>query len=538
VPTVVDLVVDGLLAAGVSRLFSVERGGPVVEAVEAAARARSLPVVRCHDAGAAVTMAAATGEVTGRPGAACSGAGAGVTASATGLAHALADRCPLIYLSARHAGATPASGARPVVDHAAHLGPIVKASVALGADSVSHWVAHAAQLALAEPRGPVHLDLPADVVSEAALPLAVSPRPRPAPPPDAARLDQAAAMIRAARRPLVLAGLECRPGDARWLRAFCEAVPAPALTTLKAKGAVPGPHPLAMGEFTGGAPEAPVLSRADLIVAFGLDAVELGARPWPYTAAVLRLARSPWSEPGARGGGFFTPALDVVGDLALILEELAPRLVGGDGRADWDVAEVDRLRRARRSAVEVPSARLAPHRVAQLCRALTPAGAIACIDPGEHAAVAAACWDAVEPGECLVSSGLALPGFALPAAIAARLAHPDRPVLCLTDVPGLLSAVPAMRTAVDLRLPVTVVVFDGRPVPDAAGSSEVRASAAREPDLPRLCLALGLPAFSAADETGFERALVQALGARAPSAIDARVDPAAYGRAPGLGAIG
>ena len=107
-----------------------------------------------------------TGELTGAPGAMLSTLGPGVSASATGLAHAFLDRSPLIYLSDRHPGAMLDFATHQAFDHAAFLIPVVKGSVVVTADSASHWIAHAAQLALKEPRGPVHLDLPADVASD------------------------------------------------------------------------------------------------------------------------------------------------------------------------------------------------------------------------------------------------------------------------------------------------------------------------------------------------------------------------------------
>jgi len=529
--------VEGLRRAQVLRLFGVPGGGSNLEILEAA-RAQGLPFVLCHQEWAACIMAAVTGELTGRPGAALSTLGPGVTASATGLAHAFLDRSPMIHLSDRHPEATLAFATHQALDHAAHLGPIVKASLTLAADSASHWVAHAAQLALRDPRGPVHLDLPADVAALAALPFAANPSPPPAPPPGAALLDGAAAMIRGARRPLVVAGLQCRPADAKWLRAFCEAVPAPILTTYKAKGAVAEPHPLAMGVFTGGALEEPVVGRADLIIAFGLDTVELIPRRWPYSAPVLSLARCPSSAPGlgaSGGGAYFRPALEVVGDLAMILEELAPRLVGADARADWDVAEIDRLRRARTAALEVTVSGLAPHRVVQLARELTPAGTIATVDAGAHMFPATAYWQAVEPGECLISNGLATMGFALPAAIAAQLLHPERRVLCFTGDGGLLMVVAELETAARLRLPVVVIVFNDGALSLIQVKQEQKGYAGvpmryEGPDLAALARSFGVVAFAASDETAFARALLSALAASGPTVIDARIDASGYRR--------
>jgi len=535
VPTVAELIVEGLLRAEVPRLFGVPGGGSNLEVLEAA-RARGLPFVLCHQEWAATIMAAVTGELTGRPGAVLSTLGPGVTASATGLAHALLDRSPLLYVSDRHPASVLAYATHQYVDHAAHLGPIVKGSVTVSPDSAGHWVAHAVQLALAEPRGPVHLDLPADVAGVPAVPVATAVTPPTMPTPDDALVERAAEMIRGAKRPLVIAGLGCRAADAKWLRAFCEALPAPVLTTYKAKGAIPDPHPLAMGIFTGGALEEPLVRRADLIIAFGLDSVELIPRRWSYTAPVLSLVRGPSSDPRLRaigGGAYFTPALEVVGDLGTILEDLAPRIMRRDVKADWDVAEVDRIRRERAAALEVPVPGLAPHRVAQIARELTAAGSIATVDAGAHMFQATTYWHALEPGELLISNGLATMGFALPAAIAAQLVHPDRRVICFTGDGGLMMVVAELETVARLRLPIVIVVFNDAALSlievkqEQKGFEGVSMRYAG-PDLIALGRAFGIRALAATDEPTLHGALIAAQTAPGPTLIDARIDPSGY----------
>ena len=534
-PTVAELIVEGLLRAEVPRLFGVPGGGSNLEVLEAA-RARGLPFVLCHQEWAATIMAAVTGELTGRPGAVLSTLGPGVSASATGLAHALLDRSPLLYVSDRHPASVLAYATHQYVDHAAHLGPIVKGSVTVSPDSAGHWVAHAVQLALAEPRGPVHLDLPADVAGAPAVRVATAVTPPTMPTPDDALVERAAEMIRGAKRPLVIAGLGCRAADAKWLRAFCEALPAPVLTTYKAKGAIPDPHPLAMGIFTGGALEEPLVRRADLIIAFGLDSVELIPRRWSYTAPVLSLVRGPSSDPRLRaigGGAYFTPALEVVGDLGTILEDLAPRIMRRDVKADWDVAEVDRIRRERAAALEVPVPGLAPHRVAQIARELTAAGSIATVDAGAHMFQATTYWHALEPGELLISNGLATMGFALPAAIAAQLVHPDRRVICFTGDGGLMMVVAELETVARLRLPIVIVVFNDAAlslieVKQAQKGFEGVSMRYAGPDLIALGRAFGIRALAATDEPTLHGALIAAQTAPGPTLIDARIDPSGY----------
>ncbi|HEV2053891.1 MAG TPA: thiamine pyrophosphate-binding protein [Methylomirabilota bacterium] len=534
-PTVAEILIDGLRRAGVQRIFGVPGGGSNLELLEAA-RAQGLSFVLCHQESAACIMAAVTGELGGAPGAVLSTLGPGVSASATGLAHAFLDRSPLIYLSDRHSTSALGFATHQAFDHAAFLAPVVKGSLTITAESAGHWVAHAAQLAMKEPRGPVHIDLPADVAGQPAVPFATTATPAPLPQPAAADLDSAVALIKKAKRPVVLAGLQCRAADAKWLRAFAEALPAPVLTTYKAKGALPDPHPLAMGVFTGGALEEPVVGRADLIIAFGLDTVELIPRRWSYTAPVLTLVRGPSGGPGRSavgGGGYFSPALEVVGDLGLILEELAPRL--HQHHADWDVVEVDRLRRERQRALEIGVPGLAPHRVVQITRELTPAGTIATTDAGAHMFQAAEYWQAVEPGEFLISNGLATMGFALPAAIAAQLAFPEQRVVCFTGDGGFMMVAAELETAARLRLPITVIVFNDAALSLIEIKQEQKGYAGASmryggPDLALLARSFGVTAWTAADESGFARALVAAQAAPGPTLIDARIDPSGYRR--------
>jgi len=510
VPTVADLLIQGVRETGTRRLFVAPGGGSTPMLLQSA-EAQGLPFTHAHSEFAACVMAAVSGELTGAPGVAVTGRGA--MAAAPGVEHARRDRAPMIVLTDDEPAASPAFTGESSFDVSTLYDVLAKQSRRVTADSAFRCIADAAQLSMQEPRGPVHLGLAPDVAGETALPVATTPRSMPLAPPDSAALDAAAALIEAANRPVVIAGLGCRAEDAGWVRAFAEASPAPVLTTFKAKGTVPEPHPLSLGVFTGGELEAPIVRRADLIVAVGLDAAEVEPRPWPYTAKVLHVARS------AHTGEGYRPAVQVIGEPGLVFEELAPRL-RGKARADWDVAEVDRLKREPTRRPTAAGAGLTPERVVQITRELTEAGTIATIDGGARMLPAALGWQAVARGECLVPNGLATAGFALPAAVAAQLVHPGRRVVCFTGVSGLMRVLAELETLARLTLPVVVIVLD------AGGLSPADPAA--------IGRGFGLGAWEASDEEAARRAIWSALDANGPALVEARVAaPGGYQRVAG-----
>jgi acetolactate synthase-1/2/3 large subunit len=424
-------------------------------------------------------MAAVTAELEEAPGAAALDLSSGVRHAVDGLAHAARDRTPVIVFTSGH----PDAGL---------LAPVVKASIVVTPSSAAHWIAHAAQLAMADPRGPVHLQVDSAHAEVAAVPVATAARRAPLPPPAAAGLDAMAEAIARAARPLLVAGLQCAADDAKWLRAFAEALPAPLLVTPKAKGALADPHPLALGLL---AADSAVLRRTDLIVAIGLDAVEVAPSLLPARTAVVHIARSPSTA-------LYRPVAEAVGDIALIIEELAPRLRGRD-RADWDVAELDRMKRATAMVPAALTSVLAQHRVVMIVRELTAAGTIATTD-----LPVAPYWQAVAPREFLIPNGLATFGYAVPAAIAAQLARPDRRVIAFARAAGLRAASGALSLAGGSGLPLVVVACN-----EIAAAEDV-APMARE---------TGAALYTADSEESFRRAFYEALTAHRPAVVDARL---------------
>jgi acetolactate synthase-1/2/3 large subunit len=303
------------------------------------------------------------------------------------------------------------------------------------------------------------------------------------------------------------------------------------LTTYKAKGVVPEGGPNAAGIVTGGTIEAPILAAADLIVGVGLDPVELIPAPWPYAAPVVLVGG--W--PTAADGDYFGDRLAaevVVPDLAGTLADLGPDL-----RSDWPTGAATDARQAAldrlRAAAPAEPDGVVPQAVATIARAVAPPGTIATVDAGAHMLATVPLWEADEPGQLLISSGLATMGFALPAAVAAALVRPDRRILCCTGDGGLSMTLAELETLARLHLAVTVVVFDDRALSLIAikqddaqgGEAAVRYTTV---DFASAAEALGVPAYRADEPAELRAALEKALARTGPALIDVAVDPAGY----------
>jgi acetolactate synthase I/II/III large subunit len=465
--SVAAVVADSLTRANVARVFAAA-GAP--HAVIDSAQARGLAVIETAGATAACVMAAVTAELVDAPGAALVSLRRGLAPVVDGAAHATRDRAAVIVMS-------DGEGDAPLLE------PVVKAGVVLDPASAAHWTAHAAQAAMTDPRGAVHVAIPDGVADVPAVPIATTVRP-PAPlPAPADALNALADAIAHAARPVLVAGLEIGPDDAKWIRALAESLPAPVLTTPKGKGALPDPHPLALGSI--GAAN-PLLAQADLIVEIGVDDVELIPDVWPASVRHARISRGP------RDGA-------VSGAIALIIEELAPRLRGRTG-ADWDVAALDRLKGSLRPPPPGPG--FARRRVVEIAREMTPAGTILTLD-----VPLADAWASVNPRECLIPNGVATLGFALPAGLAAALARDDTRIVAIGAAAGFDAMAAEWATAVRLGAPMVAVALNH------TGATDV-ATAAR---------AAGVDVVSAADEAGFRAAFERGWRARATTLIDAHV---------------
>ncbi|WP_284177800.1 thiamine pyrophosphate-binding protein [Rhabdaerophilum sp. SD176] len=383
--------------------------------------------------------------------------GPGAANAVNVVANALQDRVPLIVLTGRVDAAEAESYTHQVFDHQALFRPITKASLSASRGAVHRVIDRAVQIATSGQPGPVHVDVPI-AVAEGEEPADAFFRPAAAPGlPVPADLDRARAMLAAARRPIVLAGVDAvnhHAGAA--LRGFIEALGAPLVTSYKAKGLVDERHPLVLGG-AGLSPKAdrlllPALAEADCIVLAGYDPIEMRINwrdPFPAGVPVIDISATLPQHQMHRAD------LALVGDVGLVLSGLTP--AAGAAR-DVSVARAQPLREALATAFpDAPD--WGPHAVFHTIRALAPENTLASADSGAHRILLSQIWRCHAPRDLVQSSALCTMGCALPLALGMQMAEPDRPVIAFVGDAGLEMGIGELATARDLGLPVIVVVL-------------------------------------------------------------------------------
>jgi acetolactate synthase-1/2/3 large subunit len=331
-----------------------------------------------------------------------------------------------------------------------------------------------------------------------------------------------------ARRPVAIVGLGARqPGDAPAIRKLLETHGIPALVTYKAKGVVPDDHPCYAGLFTNAAIERPIVDASDLILAIGLDPVELLPRPWPYRQPCIHVGR--W-----RVGEHQVP---FVAQQIMDIGTAAHHITAALKHSEWDLEDVSRHVAAQRRAIDIETAKpgMTSQQVVRIAAGRLVRDWRVTVDAGAHMFPATMLWPCCEPNQMLISNGLSTMGFALPAAIGAALADRDRRVVALTGDGGLLMCAAELLTAVREKLRMITIVFSD----DSLSLIEIKQQRRRyKPsgvalgniNWPKLAEGLGLAAFTAATESELEAAIAQAVNESGPSLIEARIDRSNYAR--------
>ncbi len=425
------LVARALRGHGVRKLFTLS-GGHLFSIYDGC-RAEGIDIVDVRHEQAAAFAAEGWAKVTRTPGVCALTAGPGVTNGMSAMASAAQNHSPMLVLGGRAPAFRWGQGSLQEIDHLPFVAPVVKyAATAEATADIPRLIDEALSAAITPHSGPAFIDFPLDQVFSEAEPTPAGRLPEPwaGAPADAAEIERAAGLLRAAQRPVIMAGTGLYWGHGEQpLRALAEELHIPVFLNGLGRGCLPADHGLAFSRARGAA-----LGRADvaLVVGVPLD-FRLGfGAVFADEAHVIAIDAAPPERGHPR-----PVSAELYGALRATLDALragaAPDGAGAP-RAAWvqTLRGIETERRAEEAAeLADPRAPLHPMRIYGELARMLDRDAIVVGDGGDFVSYAGRVVDSYRPGcwldpgpyGCLGSG----PGYAL----AAKLAHPDRQVVLL-----------------------------------------------------------------------------------------------------------
>lgn len=462
--------------------------------------------------------------------------GPGDTNAMHGLKNAYEDCVPIIHISADVNPEDRGKGPIHEIEHNT-FDNAVKANIGVEHPrDLSRALERGIELAQAPPLGPVRLGIPSGVLDTEFAATPVTFDPERVHFDTTEQVEDAAALLRSAMRPLVYAGGGARRSSQgpRVVGELAEALDAPVVTTYKGKGVFPEDDPRMLGvtgsHFPAGARR--VLDRADVVLALGTDFDGVTTAHWslPMGERLIHVTLDPDAVDAA-----YEADVAIVDDVMAAGNALLSALSDVSLAETWDGATVAST--VREEYIESLHNRglfdggppLNTPEVLATVREVAPRETVVTTDVGGFRLWAKQVFEAYGPEEYVTAGSWAGMGVGLPAAIGAKLAHPDRPVVCLTGDGGLLMCIHELHTAATENQDVTVVVSNNSDYGIISKSPAIReytdSHQFRWPSPEFVTIAEGFGCRGVAVETVAElrEAMKNALAHDGPDLVDVRI---------------
>src|SRR6476619_1733705 len=411
-----------------------------------------------HEQGAAF-MADVYGRLTGRAGVCLSTLGPGATNLITGVADANMDRAPVVAIAGQGATTRLHKESHQILDLVSMFAPITKYSTQiLEPGIVPEIVRKAFKVALTEKPGATFIDFPENVAEMTTDKKPIKVQTAYTAEAPARKVDEAARLITAARAPVILAGNGViRQGAADSLVTFAEVLRIPVANTFMAKGVMPFTNELSLGTIGMKARDLPwfAFEKADVIICVGYDMVEYHPDMWnPDNDKIIVHIDALPAEVDAN----YIVAVGVLGDIGHSLRAIAVKA------QPQRVAPFKALRKALledRSAYSADTDfPIKPQKTVWDLREVLAPDDIVISDVGAHKMWMARMYRAERPNTCIISNGFASMGIAVPGAIAAKLANPERKVVAVTGDAGFLMNSQEIETALRVGTPCVILIWN------------------------------------------------------------------------------
>ncbi|HTX75400.1 MAG TPA: biosynthetic-type acetolactate synthase large subunit [Terracidiphilus sp.] len=455
-----------LVGEGVTDVFGYP-GGAILPAYDALRKFPIRHILVRHEQGAA-HMADGYARATGKVGVAVATSGPGATNLVTGIATAMLDSIPMVCITGQVSSKVLGTDAFQEVDITGVTLPVTKHNFLVSrAEDLAPALRLAFQIARSGRPGPVLVDITKDAQQATALFDFAAAKPEPYRPHPMLKVEdsglaQAAELIRSSKRPMILAGHGViESGAMEQVRTLAERAQIPVALTLLGLGGFPASHPLNLG-MMGMHGEAWVnhaIQEADLLIACGMrfDDRVIGT---PATYALKAKKVHIEVDPSEINKNIKVDVA-LVGDLAEVLEQLLPRIGGRDGAPWLKTIEASKGAVAVRDIKNLPDSGhlYAAHVMHDLWR-ITGGNAIVVTDVGQHQMWEAQYFHHEQPRSLITSGGLGTMGYALPAAIGAKVACPDKEVWVIAGDGGFQMTAAELATIAQEKLKINIAVIN------------------------------------------------------------------------------
>lgn len=459
-----DLFVKCLEAEGIEYIFGVpgEENADFMMSLEQSSQIRF--ILTRHEQGAAF-MAEIYGRLTGQAAGCLGTLGPGATNLITGVADSNMDHAPMLVLTGQGSTERLHKESHQIMNVVRMFEPVTKwATTVLHPDNIPEIVRKAVRLARTEKPGAVHIELPEDIAKLDAKTKPMQPQRFRRPVPDDKIVDQAFAILKKAKRPIILAGNGClRKRASKQLRLLCEQTGIGVVNTFMGKGCVDMDADYCL--YTIGLQAKDVvacaLDAADLVITLGYDMVEYHPHLWNSQGDknIIHCDFLP-----AEIDENYHPETEIVGDLAHTLWMFNERVADEENGLRFDNPSQSAARLEMKQELEMhkdddSEGVLKPQKILWDAREVMGPHDIALSDVGAHKMWIARHYQCHEPNTCLIPNGFCSMGFALPGAIAASLVHPERNILAICGDAGFMMNVQEMETAKRLESNIVVMVW-------------------------------------------------------------------------------
>ncbi len=514
-----------LAGEGVTDVFGYP-GGAILPAYDALRKFPIRHVLVRHEQGAA-HMADGYARASGDVGVAIATSGPGATNLVTGIATAMLDSIPIVCITGNVSSKVLGTDAFQEVDITGITLPVTKHNFLVNkTEDLAHALRHAFQIARSGRPGPVLVDITKDAQQATAEFDFEAAKPKPYRPHPMLRVEEsglaaAADLIRDAKRPVILAGHGVmESGAMEQVRTLAERAQIPVGLTLLGIGGFPASHPLCLG-MMGMHGEAWVnhaIQEADLLIACGMrfdDRVTGRLTEYAQKANKIHIEVDP-----AEINKNVKVDVALVGDLREVLEMLLPRIAGRDGAAWIKTIEASKGAVAVSDIKNLPDSGhlYAAHVMHDLWR-MTGGDAIIVTDVGQHQMWEAQYYHHDHPRTLITSGGLGTMGYALPAAIGAKFACPEREVWVIAGDGGFQMTAAELATIVQEKLKINIAVINNgylgmvRQWQEFFYERNYEATPLVSPDFVKLADAHGIPGRAVRERSEVEAAVKAARSA-------------------------